>query len=328
MSSDSYFGVRGHEDIGRGFKAIFTLESAFDLNSGKLKEKNKLFGNQAFAGLSGDELGTITFGRQTDSMVDFVAPMSLAGGAFGADKFAHPYDNDNLSNSFRVNNSVKYESPDVYGFRLGALYGFSNLPGHFADNRAYSVGASYRMGGLSVGAAYSQQNQSTGTSRSIVPNADGAIGDDSPFRAGRRQTWGAGASYTVGPVTAGVVLSQTHLSNGTSISADAAGKPGGVDLHGKSADFKNAEANLRYQITPSLGIGGAYTYTRADVAESRQHWQQYSLETDYSLSKRTSIYLQGAYQHVSGTDHAVINGLDASDRKTQLALSVGMRHAF
>lgn len=326
MSSDSYFGLRGYEDIGKGFRAVFTLESAFDVNNGGLKEKSHLFGNKAFAGLSSEELGTVTIGRQTDSMVDYVAPLSLTGSAYGADKFAHPYDNDNLSNSFRTNNSVKYESPELYGLKLGAMYGFSNKPGHFADNRAYSVGASYQLGGLSLAAAYLQQNES----RTVEgpSNPDGAVGHDSPFHAGRRQTWGAGAAYTVGPVTAGVVLSQTHLSNGISISPEASGKPAGIDLHGKSADFKNAEVNLRYEITPQLGVGGAYTYTRADVAGSRQNWQQYSMETDYSMSKRTSVYLQGAYQRVNNGANATISGMDASGKGTQVAVSVGMKHMF
>ncbi|WP_224032470.1 porin [Paraburkholderia caribensis] len=328
MSSDSYFGVRGSEDIGKGVKAIFTLESAFDVNNGKLKSHPQLFGNQAFVGLSGDQVGTLTFGRQTDSMVDYVAPLTLTGGTFGADMFAHPYDNDNLSNSFRVNNSVKYESPALYGFRLGAMYGFSNSPGHFARNRAYSIGGTYQLGGLSIGAAYLQQNGNTDSSPAALPGNEGAVGSDTPFHAGRRQTWGAGISYTAGPATAGVVVSQTHLSRGMRISDDAAGTPMGNHLVGRSADFKNIEGNFRYALTQSLGVGAAYTYTLADVAGVHQHWQQYSMETDYSLSKRTNLYLQGTYQRVNGTDHAVISGLEASDGKTQLALSVGLKHRF
>lgn len=43
-------------------------------------------------------------------MVDYLAQTS-AGGSWGGYMFAHPYDNDNLINTFRVNNTVKYTSP-------------------------------------------------------------------------------------------------------------------------------------------------------------------------------------------------------------------------
>ena len=40
--------------------------------------------------------------------------------------------------------------------KLCALYGFSNTAGAFANNRAYSVGGSYRFGGLNVAVGYLQ----------------------------------------------------------------------------------------------------------------------------------------------------------------------------
>ncbi|MFP3562487.1 porin, partial [Paraburkholderia sp. SIMBA_049] len=66
----------------------------------------------------------------------------------------------NLNNSFRISNSVKFQSVDYNGFKFGALYGFSNEADGFADNRAYSVGASYAFGGLKFGAGYLQVNGS------------------------------------------------------------------------------------------------------------------------------------------------------------------------
>ncbi|WP_225936708.1 porin [Caballeronia sp. NK8] len=65
---------------------------------------------------------------------------SLTGTEFGGTHFAHPLDNDNLNDSFQINNSVKYLSPHFAGFRFGALYGFSNQAGGFTNNRAYSFG--------------------------------------------------------------------------------------------------------------------------------------------------------------------------------------------
>lgn len=46
----------------------------------------------------------------------------------------HPFDNDNLNHSLRIDNAVKYTSDHYAGVKFGALYGFSNAA-NFADNR-------------------------------------------------------------------------------------------------------------------------------------------------------------------------------------------------
>ena len=56
-----------------------------------------------------------------------------------------------------------------------------------------------------------------------------------------------------------------------------------------------------------------------------------SLQSDYLLSKRTDVYLQGNWQHVSsnGVVGAYLNGLSsASNTQNQIAVTVGMRHRF
>ncbi len=97
----SRWGLRGSEDLGGGLKAIFTLENGFGINDGTLKQGGRLFGRQAFVGLSSDQFGAVTLGRQYDSMVDYVGPLALTGTQYGGTQFAHPFDNDNLNNSFR-----------------------------------------------------------------------------------------------------------------------------------------------------------------------------------------------------------------------------------
>jgi predicted porin len=57
------------------------------------------------------------------------------------------------------------------------------------------------------------------------------------------------------------------------------------------------------------------------------------LQGDYSLSKRTDVYLEGAYQHVSAPvgsvfSGAVISGLSPSTSNSQVAATVGIRHRF
>ena len=327
----SRWGLRGAEDLGGGLKAIFTLENGFGINDGTLKQGGREFGRQAFVGLASDQFGAVTLGRQYDSMVDYVGPLALTGTQYGGTQFAHPFDNDNLNNSFRVNNSVKYQSANYGGFKFGALYGFSNQADGFANNRAYSAGASYNWGGLNIAAAYLQLNSNGATGAQAAFNSGGAVSSDNTFFAGRQQTWGAGANYAFGPATVGLVYSQTNLSGLAGIGAGASGQSAGVGgFGGGSAHFQNFEANARYALTPAVSIAGSYTYTKASLAGTRPHWNQFNLQTAYALSKRTDVYLQGEYQQVN--DGAIvdadINGLAASGNNKQVAVTAGLRHRF
>ncbi len=85
----SRFGLRGSEDLGGGLRAIFVLENGFSVTNGKLAQDNRLFGRQAYVGLSSNQFGTVTLGRQYDALVDFVAPLSGTSGTFGDTGFAH-----------------------------------------------------------------------------------------------------------------------------------------------------------------------------------------------------------------------------------------------
>jgi len=151
----SRWGLRGVEDLGGGLKTIFTLESGFDVMNGK--QNGGLFNRQSFVGLTQAQFGTVTFGRQFDSMMDYVGPLTAVGG-WGGTYMAHILDNDDLNGTFSLKNVVKYASPNFSGFQFGGLYAFSNQASGFAVNRAYSAGMHYAYQGLRLGAAYTQIN--------------------------------------------------------------------------------------------------------------------------------------------------------------------------
>ena len=92
----SRWGLRGNEDLGGGYKAIFVVESGFDVGTGKLQQGGTFFGRQSYVGLTSSTLGNVTLGRQYDSIVDSIGPMQAGSFAMGA--FAdHPGDIDNVA---------------------------------------------------------------------------------------------------------------------------------------------------------------------------------------------------------------------------------------
>jgi len=329
--SDTYFGLRGSEDLGNGLHAIFTLENGFDLNNGSLRENNTLFNRQAFVGLQSDQFGTVTLGRQYDSVVDYLAPLSAAGSGYGNNLAGHPFDNDNLDNSFSIKNSVKYTSANYAGLQFGGLYGFSNTAGQFSNNRAWSAGASYKNGPLNVAAAYLQLNNSGSNTSGAVSTGDGSA----QLAAQLQRTYGVGANYAYGPATVGLVYTHTQLDNLQSANVGGTFING---LAGTNLHMDNYEVNGRYAFTPALSLAAAYTFTDGKVSGSNgdgsPKWHTVSLQGDYSLSKRTDVYLEGVYQHASGelgnfgANVASINSLTPSSTQNQTAVAVGLRHRF
>ncbi|HTR08034.1 MAG TPA: porin [Paraburkholderia sp.] len=331
----SRWGLRGSEDLGGGLKAIFTLENGFNIDNGASKQSGRMFGRQAFVGLASDQFGAVTLGRQYDSVVDYLAPLSNTGTQYGGTIAAHPFDNDNLNNSVRFNNTIKYSSVNYAGFKFGGTYSFSNST-EFANNRAYSFGGTYNWGGLNVAAGYLQLNNDIHNLQVSSSSFSGAQTGEWTFAAGTQRTFGGGVNYTFGPATAGFVYTQTNLTNtvpGVGISPGQSGTTNGIGFNANSARFQNFEGNIRYALTPAISLAGAYTYTRTNFGGGvNPNYNTVSLQSDYALSKRTDIYLQGNWQHVSSNSENIgpyLNGLtSASATQDQVAVTVGMRHRF
>lgn len=327
----SRWGLKGGEDLGGGVKAVFQLENGFNVNNGRLGQGGLEFGREAYVGLASDRFGTVTLGRQYDSLVDYLA-QTTSNGNWAGYLFAHPYDNDNTDNTFRVNNTIKYTSPTLAGLQFGGTYSFSNDT-NFANNRQYSVGAQYTNGGLLVAAAYLQANNPSASASGAINN-----GGDENFVATRLRVFGAGVNYTFGPATLGFAYTNSQINQPVSSGYVGAITPtGGATL--SSLRFDNFELNGKYQVTPALFVGAAYTYTRASFnASSGQLHPTYhsaGVMADYNLSKRTDVYVQGAYQHAAGDktgtvlDVAYVPGAaDVSSTSNQFVLRAAIRHKF
>jgi predicted porin len=327
----SRWGLKGAEELGGGLKAIFQLENGFDVSSGRLNQGGRMFGRQAFVGLSSEPYGTLTFGRQYDSVVDYLA-QTTANGNWAGLLFSHPYDNDNTDNTFRLDNSVKYTSPSLSGFQFGGVYSFSNDTG-FANNRAYSFGGQYAYGGLLVAAAYLQaDNPGNGSNGAITAN-------DASFIAARMRVFGGGITYTFGPATAGFVYTNSNYLDPTANGYLGVTPlvPPGVLLN--SLKYQNFEVNGKYQISPMLFVGAQYVYTMETYDASsggvKPKIHSFGLMADYNLSKRTDVYLQGEYQRVTGDptysilDDAFTPGTQSpSSTSKQVVVRAAIRHKF
>ncbi|MGS0742458.1 porin [Glaciimonas sp. GG7] len=331
----SRLGFKGNEDLGGGLSALFQLENGFAADTGKLGQGGLMFGRQAIVGLSSKTAGTVTLGRQYDSVVDYLGPMT-ANGNWAGYLFSHPLDNDNTDNSFRINNSLKYTSPSFSGLQFGGLYGFGETAGNNSKNRTYSLGASYANGPLTAGLAYMNMT---------APGSSGAgggsvTGTDANFTGinSKQKIFGAGVNYALGATTVGFVYSRTNLSKpdgGNGYIASFAPAVGTLN----SMRFTNYELNAKYDVSAAFFVGAMYTYTQgtydATGGKAKPKWSTLGLMADYSFSKRTDVYAQAAYQKVGGDltgsslDQAYNTGsAGSSGNDKQAVVRIALRHKF
>jgi len=337
----SRWGLRGKEDLGGGLTALFVLENGFNVFNGTLGQGGDMFGRQAYVGLSSSQFGTVTLGRQYDSVVDYTGPLEV-GSQWGSYFAAHPADLDNMNNTNRVNNAIKFTSANYAGFTFGGLYSLGGNAGQFNRNQIWSIGAGYANGPLQLGAGYLNVkdpnysfwgNNANSRSTTTTPSASNFPSSRviSGFASAHTlEVIAVAGAYTFGAATFGATYSNTQYKD---VGTESGAGLNPVGYKGGSGKFHNAELNFKYQLTPSLLLGAAYDYTKGyGLSDAKYH--QAMLGADYFLSKRTDVYVDGVYQHASGTDstqHAAvanINQLSPSSTSNQVAAVVGIRHKF
>lgn len=308
--------LRGAEDLGDGFKALFELTSQFDLGSGAtIPGSGEIFNRTAYVGLSSTKLGSITLGNQYDFMFEtltlgrydgallFGGLYDFRQGPFSAlgvpNNPTGAFDFDRMAGATRVPNAVKYRSPDIEGLTFGLLYGFGGVAGTFSADSTISAGVNYERGPLGVGAAYVEVK---------YPQLDN--GHDGI------RNFGFGAHYDFARVLA--MLLYTNTKNTFS-----------------GAEINVYKAGAFWQVAGPWTLGLDYQYMRGNVVLENNRAQQVTTALQYNFSKRTLAYVEGIYQRAAGggqVAQAWINGLNQPDggssNQTQVLARVGIQMKF
>jgi predicted porin len=330
VEQGSRWGLKGTEDLGGGLKTVFQIENGFNVNTGKLGQGGLEFGRQAYVGLSSATFGTITLGRQYDSVVDFIQPATM-NGTWGA-LFSHAGDIDNSDNGFRVNNTIKYTSNTYGGLQFGGLYALGGVAGSATANSTFSAGVSYTNGPVYLGGAYfSAKNPATqfadGNFATAAPqptnlnpvSTNGAFGYVGAPTS--MQVAGLGGTYTIGKALIGADYTNTRFGNAYGTAS--------------SVTFNNYEVWGQYSVTPATTLATGFTYTQGKVNylsnNNSPKYGQLNFLADYALSKRTDVYLNAVYEKAWGGASAdIYDGFPAgqSSNTNQVLARVGIRAKF
>jgi predicted porin len=295
----SRFGLKGAEDLGGGTKAIFQLESGFNINSGAQQYTNAMFGRQAWVGLTNQSFGTLTVGRQYTSYYTLMAPYSPTNwltGYFGA----HPGDLDELDTIYRANNSIVYTSPKLYGVTVSGSYSLAGVPDSVYRGSTWSAAVQYQQGPIGGTVAFTRINNST--------VGGGVFGTDSTTNtAGQSGVSAVTNGYQGAQAQNRFAVGLGYVFNSAwDISATYTNVqyiPGVASKFTDEQVFNTAGTVLHWKATTAWDFAAGYSYTWASKAngiDDAASYHQFNLSQYYSLSKRTGLYALEAFQRANG----------------------------
>lgn len=338
-------GFRGVEDLGSGMKATFELERRFNLNDGTLKKSDKDWDGAANVGLKGDSWGAVRLGRvnelTTETIRKFDPFYQYGVGAMLEGNQRSP----------RIDNTIRYDSPNWSGFKFGASYSlggntdkdsadpsiraegdysatdvkdwtYEGLKTAGADNDGYAIMLGYDNGPLAL------------------------VGNWSRLADSRKSSvWNLGAAYRFGDAKVELVYQQTKdkgWANGErsnwNDNTSAFGKwvaaeykenlvgDGGINID--SITEKQWLLGLEWKLGPGrLNASAQWMEVEANggMHISDKDIYKYAIGYTYDLSKRTAIYGNVAYTDYDDEEVARLYG-DTDDGT--YGVQVGITHKF
>jgi predicted porin len=321
-------GFKGTEDLGNGLTALFQLEIRYEPDTGTLENNVRpLFQGQSRVGLSGD-FGMVRIGRGLTpyqevigsfepwhglpTSLGFYTDISVAGfnsapldaGSVGANGLSTGGNNN------RISNAVFYNSPVVSGFQVNASW---------ATKEGSTGGAT--VYGMGTGATY----------------ASGAQASANPFSVA--------ATYNNGPAAAMLGYERNAVESKVWSGAGSFSVTPELKLMATYSHQNQGHTNTVTPITRAWLVGATYGIGPGKVLagygqkhiENTAKTKQLSLGYEYSLSKRTYLYVDASRKKdiVSYTRSAlnpalptVLTMIVSPTTPTVNAYDVGINHSF
>lgn len=321
VGSASFWGLRGAEDLGGGYKSLFQLEAGLEMDTGASKSFNGDYGaatptapngpagtgfnRRSHVGLE-TPFGTFLMGREytpgfytataTDTMRlqyfgNIQSVLVLTGGS---------------ERSARSSNAIAYSSPLMSGFRARAFYGLGSESAGGAGrplkdaNRLLGLGAEYNRPGLTLSGSY------------LVLKLPLTAGSPPAFtQLVDRRDWMVGVRYSFGSLA----VSAGHFR----VNAPTRG----VDtwLGGS------------YTMGPNLISAQVQKLRQDNPSGERRRATAIGIAYAYSLSRRTTLYAAYGRTSNNATAQFGVTGNDmtfaASVRGADpTATAIGIRHTF
>ncbi|CAN0620730.1 Porin_4 domain-containing protein [Burkholderia multivorans] len=310
----SFWGVKGSEDIGGGYKINFKLQGSFDSSTGRMQLSDTpgvpaVFNQIASVGVSGP-FGTFTAGRQVVPMIYAMADTDVRSAEFfgsiliawlGLNTAAGwPGTSTNAAiGALYDSNALVYQSPSFGGASIALEFAPGGVAGAFQGGTRESAVLKYSNYGLNLAAVYYN-----GHDTNPAPGSTPTGVDNNRF-------YYVGAKYTL------------H-----DFSVSASYGNGKNPAHSDKANFDMLSAGIGYRFTPTLQVTSAVYYLK-DKNNSANKSTSVVLSADYNLSKSTLLYAQVGHVNNRGTmGQMLVYGQPVAPGVGTTAAMLGIRHNF
>jgi predicted porin len=359
----SRVGVRGEEEIGRGYRALFRLESRLEADTGNIGNR-PASGNQvpdrissaealglpaaldpavsAVAASLGNQIGVNLRGAFWDRSA-YVALVTPVGGFILGHQYTPAYEMvfsfDTLATQsslsvgqiaaipagleFRASNALQYRI-EQGPISASLMYAFGEVSGSDSANRFWGFNAKYEGDLYGIGLGYNERNNELGE------------------KALRSTIFGAKAR--VGPGTVGVLVGQIEDDNPAGLSTIAAGLQAQGVPGAFAQPIQAAFINALKQDAMLYQIGYKWTTDRNtfyvaynrfdDKTSANADVQSYGIVYTYELSKRTDINAVLTRFDNSSNGQAApggagfLGGVTESAGTDSTNVAIGIRHRF
>ena len=348
----SRWGIKGEEDMGGGYRALFTLESRVELDTGGLGNRpasgnqlpdrltaglpgavaagvsgaigptlgvntgNTAFDRQAWLGLV-TPVGGFLMGRQYTPAFEALATFDIMNtqSALSAGQIVTiPQGID-----IRYNNTLQYRI--VQGpWNAALMYGFGE-GANSSSNRLLGINTLYKSSAFSAGFGYNTKKNSAGQ-QALKTTVVGA--------SGTRAGWTLSGMYAR--------IEEPNASSGPELSAGltTAGVP--APLVASVLDRLKQDANLVHVgLRYDMGAAGQVTVAYSKLNDKRAanaDTASYGVAYTYPLSKRTNLNAVLTRFSNSGTGQAApggngyLGGVTGVAGQDSTSLALGVRHTF
>ncbi len=348
-SATSNFTFLITEDIGGGMKARARWEIDPDLNNtvgrtsgtaatGVTSNVTSFLSNgESFLALD-SAIGTISFGANN--------LRTLIANGLGNSNFATAVGSGYRVSSFdavRFQNSLRYETPDLNGFKLNLNFVAKNDLQRNGDNAAAGnnvnqyqgrdgsseIGLAYAAGPVALQYAHLAMTQDAASQNTLF--SESASGTILTAAKGFVPTGGTftldtlAGSWNFGTVS--VAGFYQTVSSENLLKADATGVGAAVKY-----DRKTTGISATYALSPTVTLRGNYQNVALGDTDTAgvagKSTTVLGLGVDYAFSKRTNAYLRYESDKDDAGVRAVTGYTAATGNTTYTATAVGIRHTF
>ncbi|MDL2355827.1 MAG: porin [Pseudomonadota bacterium] len=316
--SGNRWGIEGqHELAGAGgLKAVFKLESEYELPTGNMDSPGVLFNRDAWLGLESETIGKITLGRQNTLAREFSKIYGDPYGSAGVTMEEGGYSNNNDFKQFifysgsatgtRYDKGIVWKK-EIGKFVAGVGYQLGGIPGDFDSGTTRSLGLAYNGGQLNVAGFWNSAN----------------------VNGYRHTSYSVGGNYKIGMVrlNTGYVHYQAEQPNllgqreDRAYTISARFSPAGrfdYELGWQTMNADKAAVNGSGYVLNAFANTGSATKTATGKRKTLY------ASTFYHFDKRTELYLALDRLVTDGTYLAA----QANGFKEQNEAAVGMRFKF